>query len=365
MNRLLLVRLLLLTCLIGVAMLNVSAPAMEQATLPAQKITEGRAQSIIVTPNYDLQISVWLEKPNYMIGENVRIFFNVNKECYVYIFNTDANGVTRQIFPNFFDRDNHVRPGTYSLPDRNYNLEVTGPIGREYIRALAVRERHRSLDEFSRFSEREPYPLMPGGVDAFRQKMQMQEPEPQMQGKPAPRPGQPGQMAIVPGPITPKPAPRELSESYTSFYVRARWVGNDDNNYNPRRTEKIRFRSNPDDAEIYIDGEYYGKTSKTIRLSHGPHKIRMRKRGYHDWVRSIYVDRNSPESITATLTRSRSNIWREYRKDWDIEFRVRLGEEPFSGNPPRPGELREESGSFNRMEAPNLQQAPGTKKPEN
>lgn len=357
MNRFLLVRLFLLTCLIGAAMLNVSAPAKEQATLPAQRVTEGRAQSIIVTPNYDLQISVWTEKTNYTIGDNVRIYFNVNKESYVYIFNTDANGVTRQIFPNFFDRDNFVRPGTYSLPDRNYNLEVTGPVGREYIRALAVRERHRAMDEFGRFSERDPYPMMPGGIDSFRQKMQMQPPEPQgpgpkEPGKPAPQPGQlapqpgqPGKMAIVPAPITPKPA-RELSESYTSIYVRARWVGQDDDRYDARRTEKIRFRSNPDDAEIYVDGEYIGKASKTIRLSHGPHKIRMRKRGYNDWVRSLYVDRNSPESITATLTRARSNVWREYKKDWDLEFRIRLGEDPHSSNPPRPGELQMREGEI-------------------
>ncbi len=350
MNRIILVRLFLLTCLIGAAMLNVSAIAKEQATLSAQRVTDGRAQSIIVTPNYDLQISVWTEKTNYNIGENIRIYFNVNKECYVYIFNIDTNGVTRQIFPNFFDRDNFVRPGTYSLPDRNYNLEATGPIGREYIRALAVRERHRAMAEFERYSEKEPFRMMPGGIDSFRQKMQMmpsepQGPAPKEPGKPAPMPGQPGKMAIVPAPITPKPA-RELAESYTSIYVSARWVGHDDARYNPRRTEKIRFRSNPDNAELYIDGEYMGKTSKTVRLSHGPHKIRLRKKGYNDWVRSLYVDKNSPESISATLTRAHSNIWREYKKEWDIEFRIQLGKDPLSSKSSSSGDLLIKAGGF-------------------
>jgi len=338
-----------LSLLAVACVLSVSASAREPMSLEARKVTEGRGRSIIVTPNYDLQVGIWTESPSCFIGDNINIFFNVNKDCFIYVFNIDTDGVTRMIFPNYYDNDNFVRAGSYSIPGGNYHFEVTGPAGREYLRAIAVRERYGFMREFERFAPHEPFPLLPGGVDGFRLKIETQEKQPQpiqpREGRP---PSKPGKLSIVPGPVIPRPQIREYAESYTSFYVRPRWLGDDEHYYiDPARTQKIKFRSVPDNADLYIDGQYYGKSSKNIKLSYGPHKVRMRKKGYYDWVRSVYVDENSPDTITAYLQSSRSSLWMEYRKEWDLEFRDwrynergREGERVLPGAPQNQLELK-------------------------
>jgi len=309
---------------VAAASLSFMIPAKSTITSEMDEIRVGRDRSIIVTPDYHLRVDVWTDQSSYYTGEDIRIYFHANKDAYVYVFNTDTNGITRQIFPNYFDSDNFVRGGrTYSIPDPGYRLEVTGPSGREYLRILAVSRRHSFLRKYERFRSSDPFPRLPGGIDGFRHDLESQIPGERLETDDyrSPRDQKDG-LAVRPRVIRPGSPGREYAESYTSFYVRARWHYRDDPWYGPHPSRKIRFRSLPDDAGLYIDSRYYGETSKRIQLTYGPHKVRMRRRGYQDWVRYIYVNEHSQSTITAHMVRYRAPYhWEPYRREWDLDFR--------------------------------------------
>ena len=127
------------------------ALAKERVEINA-RISIGRNRSIGVTRWSDLEVDVWTDQDSYYIGDRIDVYFHVNRDAYVYIFNTDTHGVTRQIFPNYYDRDNYVRGGVvYTIPDRGYSLEITGPTGREYVRAIAVTELRDFLRRYESF----------------------------------------------------------------------------------------------------------------------------------------------------------------------------------------------------------------------
>ena len=334
-------------------------------------ISVGRERSIIVTPEMDFRIDIWTNRPWYYAGDDIRIYFHAARDCYVYIFDIDPNGTTRQIFPNYFDQDNFIRGGnTYSIPDYGYHLEVTGPPGTEYLRVMAVRERHHFLRDYDMFDRSDPFPRHPGGVESFRQKLESRGVDVQESPVPRPRNGQErnleaeypsrslqregeertpeteapykdaqgvrpdqGRMSVVPRPSYPpsRPPYRDYAESYTSFNVRSRWYEPDEDYRQPVRTRKILFRSIPDDALLYIDGVYFGKTSQKLKLSYGPHRVRMRKPGYYDWVRSVYVNEDTEAVIAARMDRSHHDYEESYREEWDWEYKDLDRERMFRG----------------------------------
>jgi PKD repeat protein len=96
---------------------------------------------IIVEPK-ELEIDVWVDKEVYLVGDEVRIFFKVNQDAYVYMINIDAAGMTRLVFPNRFSQDNFVRAGEHVLPEpgKPYRFVVVPPAGTEFIQAIASTE---------------------------------------------------------------------------------------------------------------------------------------------------------------------------------------------------------------------------------
>ena len=324
-------------------------------------ISLGRERSIIVTPDVDFKIDIWTNSPSYYAGDDIRIFFQAARDCYVYIFDIDPNGTTRRIFPNYFDQDNFIRGGnTYSIPDYGYHLEVTGPQGREYLRIIGIRDHYRFLRDYEIYDRSDPFPRHPGGVESFRRKLESGDSDIEQAPRRTPQPGQErnleaeypsnifprageaqipeteasrkdalqtrpdqGRMAVVPRPPYPPSPPhyRDYAESYTSFYVRARLYEPDDE-YRPRmQTRKLQFSSIPDDALLYIDGVFYGKTSQKVKLTYGPHRVRMRKPGFFDWVRTVYIAEDTDYSIAARLTPSHNDYWEPYREEWDWDYK--------------------------------------------
>lgn len=105
-------------------------------------------------------VDIDADRSVYDIGDSVRIHFEASDDCHVYIFNTDAAGITRQIFPNYYDRDNYVRGGRrYSIPDYGYALVAEGPSGRESIQIVAHRKQWRALERWGHFDRHDPFPL--------------------------------------------------------------------------------------------------------------------------------------------------------------------------------------------------------------
>jgi hypothetical protein len=63
----------------------------------------------------------------------------------------------------------------------------------------------------------------------------------------------------------------------------------------------IELKSNPDGAEISIDGKYVGNTPTTLHLSVGDHVIKFEKPGFKPWERTLTITPGETTTIPATL----------------------------------------------------------------
>ncbi|HAR44743.1 MAG: hypothetical protein A2X56_13420 [Nitrospirae bacterium GWC2_57_13] len=75
------------------------------------------ALKALVTPVYPergegLSIKVSLSRTLLKEGEDVRIFYQANSDCHVYLFSVAADGSVTLLLPNAQDRDNFVKGGT-------------------------------------------------------------------------------------------------------------------------------------------------------------------------------------------------------------------------------------------------------------
>lgn len=69
----------------------------------------------------------------------------------------------------------------------------------------------------------------------------------------------------------------------------------------PRSTGTVSVTSNPDHAQMYVDGNYQGKTPLTVTLYPGSHSFRLILSGYSDYTATVYVNANSNQNLYANL----------------------------------------------------------------
>ena len=63
----------------------------------------------------------------------------------------------------------------------------------------------------------------------------------------------------------------------------------------------VRITSEPDGAEISVDGKFVGTTPSTLRLAAGPHEIEVKAAGRQSWRRTLEVLKDSDVTLKATL----------------------------------------------------------------
>jgi len=100
-------------------------------------------QGGLLTPSAPpgLSIQVATSQRVYRVGDHLRVFFRVNRDCYLYLFHVDAHGRTQMIFPNHAHANNLVRSGVRHVlpgPGMGFSFPVTPPTGLERIKALAT-----------------------------------------------------------------------------------------------------------------------------------------------------------------------------------------------------------------------------------
>jgi len=59
--------------------------------------------------------------------------------------------------------------------------------------------------------------------------------------------------------------------------------------------------SNPDGAEVYLDGSFIGNAPATLKLKPGKHTITVKQAGYQDWSCEVSAESGSEAHIIATL----------------------------------------------------------------
>jgi hypothetical protein len=66
----------------------------------------------------------------------------------------------------------------------------------------------------------------------------------------------------------------------------------------------VSIRSEPDGADITIDGKYVGSTPSIVQVGAGDHKIAIEKAGFRQWERTITVTAGSSLNMNATLQKN-------------------------------------------------------------
>lgn len=288
---------------------------------PDIKAIEPVPEGVYIWPGYrGFDVEIWTDRRTYYIGDSIRVYFRTNHDAYVYIYNTDPAGVTRLLFPNYYDHDNFVRAyQTYVIPDYRYDLRITGPAGREYLHIVAVRSRVYILERFYKFSPAEPFPRVKEGPKELIRELQKLKQESQIkqlrpEAKKQPPRGETELRRIEPVPHPHPPYAYDYAEDTTSFYVRWGYGRPYDYEWYPpswydrdywfeRGYGSLVLRSSPERARIYIDGDYKGRTPKTVSLPAGWHRLRITKDGYADWVEQIHISAGERQYIYADLER--------------------------------------------------------------
>lgn len=271
-----------------------------------------RPEPVPPRPRPGFDVDIWTDRRTYEIGDLIRIYFRVTRPCYVYIFDTDTRGVTRQIFPNYFDPDNYVVPGrTYFIPDPSYKLRVVGPPGREELRIVAVRYRALIYERRHRFGPSDPFPLYPEGSKGFlreykRERSRSDRERIEVRGESRPtkiRRRSAEAIAIEPGPRTivieepPVVYERDWAEAYTMFHVvRPYWQPP------PAYYGALRVSTRPPGARVYVDGRYRGRSPLVVRfLEPGFHSVRITTPGFYTWETEIEVTEGREVVVDVTL----------------------------------------------------------------
>jgi len=116
-------------------------PQASSAYVQAQEVMQHSQQ--MVAPSGlidDGHITVWTDKPDYNIGEQMFVNFSVDKPMNVRLVVINSSGEISTLFPNVFQTDNYCVPGvTYQVPPQSneFSLDIGGPSGTDMIRAVA------------------------------------------------------------------------------------------------------------------------------------------------------------------------------------------------------------------------------------
>ncbi len=106
-----------------------------------------------------LSIDVRTDRSSYTVGDEIRVRFNTNQDGHVYLYNVDAQGQVRILYPRSESSDASLRAGSYDLTNLLGvgRLTITDPTGTEDVHAiLASRSVNLGLDGAQRSSYDDP-----------------------------------------------------------------------------------------------------------------------------------------------------------------------------------------------------------------
>jgi hypothetical protein len=98
---------------------------------------------IVTRPTKDLQVWIWPDRGeggDYRPGDDISMYVEANRDCYLILYNIDTQGRLNILFPYDPWSDNFVRGGqTVRFPRQRDDLDwtVEGPPGVEYVQAIA------------------------------------------------------------------------------------------------------------------------------------------------------------------------------------------------------------------------------------
>jgi hypothetical protein len=73
---------------------------------------------------------------------------------------------------------------------------------------------------------------------------------------------------------------------------------------NATQSGTVTFRSEPDGADITVDGKFVGTTPSSLQLTAGDHSIEIAKAHFSPWKRTMTVTAGSSANLSATLDKA-------------------------------------------------------------
>ncbi len=252
-----------------------------------------------------IDLRVMTAEPNYYSETDIEVYFRSDHDAWLYVFLTEPDGLVRQIFPNRYEKDNRIRANsTGRIPSGGYRVPVEGPPGAAEIFAIAVTERLPVMQAEYGSDQifREPYPRVytqprdiyntlvalaqasdtasvRWGWAGYRFKIQ---PHPQGYAQPY----YSAETRLAPPPAPPVSDNQDWREEFRA-----------------RGRAKLRISSKPDNADIYINGKFFGETPQTVNIDAGTHDVRVERGKYLPWEREVELVAGTQRTFNITLDR--------------------------------------------------------------
>lgn len=248
----------LILILIGLSLLPWGSIADEEKAIP---------QGIIAPPESSFSIKIEADHDVYSPKEPVKIHLELSRDAYVYVYDINAEGQVTLLFPNDFSRDNLLKAGRYTLPDRpSYSFVVTEPFGVELLQALALLK---------------PLPILSlsgqGDLDRY--------PFPKLSDNPKELKGEVQELIEI------TVSPGEWAADWTQFLV-------------VPAVAYLKISSQPEGAQVYINGELRGQSPLELELKPGRVHISLVREGYQRWSKAITLENHEHSELNVRLERT-------------------------------------------------------------
>lgn len=321
-----------LSILIGIAAFSLLGAAQQQP------IPEG----IIVQPNQTpLALQLGLDRASYSPGDTLHLTVTLNQDAYVYIYNITPDRRVNLLFPNAYQPENLLRAGTHTIPNKRYSLVISPPTGFECLQVLALTA-PLPLEQIipgGKFAPQSPFPLLsqkPQEFKAFMQNLiigavsatgwaaawscfQIAPPQARLHVVSNP----PGALVSVNGVIMGQ-TPLDVVLAPGRYRVTLSRFGYDEWSqtvelkqgseitleaqltlspfFRPLgRTARLRIVSDPDDADVFINGAYAGRTPLGVELAPGRYRVVVTKTNYESWSQTLELKGDSEITLEAVL----------------------------------------------------------------
>lgn len=305
-------------------------------TAQQQPIPEGIIVQPIQTP---MAVQLGLERTSYSPGDRLRLTITVNQDSYVYIYNITPDRRVNLLFPNAYQPENLLRAGTHTIPNQRYSLVISPPTGVECLQVLALAA-PLPLEQIipeGRLAPQNPFPLLSQKPQEFKALMQglivgavsstgwaaawscLQIVPPQARLRIISDP--PGALVSLNG-VAMGQTPLELALAPGRYRVELsrfgyeEWSRTLDLKQNSQitlearlalsplfrpRTARLRIVSDPDDADVFINNAYAGKTPLSLEIAPGRYRVVVTKERYESWNQTLELKSDSDVTLEAPL----------------------------------------------------------------
>ncbi len=261
-------------------------------------------------------LNIWLDRAPgavYMPGEEMTVYFMVKRDSYVLIYDIDANGKARLIFPNMYIRDNFLKAGNvYAIPLPNwFKLRVTPPLGKEYLQGFASARGNLLSAKEKRLIKTGVVPVT--DVRVLTRKFNLLlDPMNEKDWSSAVVYFQVGLPQNMPKEnvktVVPAPSPQKIGTQTTQgapvIVITPTMQGTQQNGFTqiPEPLGGISISSIPQGANVFLDGMRKGITPITLEnIKAGAHKIKIELGGYETLEENVYVPEGKITSVVYSL----------------------------------------------------------------